>query len=70
MNNMNTHLCPGCGVEVKNYLFACYRCWDPLPDRLKERVRATASRPLLDDKRMQVISDVMEWYNSHPVGAR
>lgn len=34
MNNMNTHLCPGCGVEVKNYLFACYRCWDPLPDRL------------------------------------
>lgn len=63
------HDCPGCGKDdVPKYMFACVTCWDALPDRLRDRVKSTARLGVLDDRRLQVLSDVLTWYHSHPVG--
>lgn len=61
---MKTHPCPGlCGRDVPNRLFACWDCWQRLPEKIQ--------RPMLNtlwfdpEAHARAIEDANLWYREN-----
>lgn len=58
---LGEHRCPkpNCRQIIPNHLFACAPHWYELPRDLRRAIYATATRPLTDPQRAQIVRDAI-----------